>query len=1447
MDPVSGATTRERGQPSADAEATPQLSPPASSCMFEPAGTPIDGMQILIGASESPPDQAPSIRIDFPPTASKAGIPPVVPLDQVGKLYASGPGIAQTNREEGIPPDLPLDQAGELYASGFGLAHTSRKEGIPTVLPHGQVGELYISGVGLAHSYLRDEALTLRRFPCLSLTAKHLGQSLCGWSRRGGQEWSKVAAKGVWAKGRTEGRSGGGDGLAPSHLPPHALPPVPAEVHVPVPVEVHVPVPADVHVPVPAEVYVPVPVEVRFFRTGDLGFINPQGQLVVTGRADHQVKVRGSRVDMIQVEQTVLAHPAVREAAVRVWQTGGQLPADNAHLVAYVALSQELVATDSAHQAKTDSVDQDATGFAHLVATDYAHPAVTDSAHLVATYSVDQVATDSVNQAVTDSAHLVATDSVNQAVTDSALLAVTNSAHLVATDSAHQAVTDSAHQVATDSIDQVATDYFHQTATPSRPTEANLEIGNMDHHPLDPPLSCELRTWMATNLPAAAVPSIYVRMSSLPRNPAGKVLRSLLPFPHWLRQQPHSDKGPMELTKATKGGHPARQMAATCERLSNSLTDVPTHTRPIEDDPAPWSAIAPPSPHSTAIAHGEVAVLSVFSSALGRRDLEPTDDFFRAGASSLTAAHAAALLGVDIRFIYAASTARRLSALLCSKQRVALGPALGEGGLGPALGAGWDAEDGAGIESMDFGGGERVIGGTGRGVGGGGRGLGGRESGSGGRDRVIWGQGDGVGGSGGGFRSTAGHIGNKDGGIGITDGGIGSGNGGATSREVGAGSRGNMASQRSGHFLTSDTLAGDNSMNTSGEGGASGWVDREKEQGSLKRRRVRQVVMPAFDLEVSGGGGGDRNGLPGVEGVTQMGGQQDGGGHQDGELMQEEGGQYEVGQEEEGGHFDVEQEKEEENKHPHPTALAREEGLLPLRCTSLHEAQSTQGLARREPKRSSACTPLWVHKMGRCVDFPPILITLLQCTSPQGQIQVIPCDRCLHFLSVLDGTSVAVLSVGGDIRAPPCIDSALLEKFGISIGDLGAGCSDGVQDCLVQKRAESRGDLGAGYSDGVQDCLVQQRAVSRGDFGAGCSDGVQDCLVQQRAVSSHAAGAGITGSCLHQKTHAVSSLLRSAVWVATHGREVVVASAAGHLIGRDITLDGLVAPHPTKFDGMTESTAPGMPQSSLAVWAHVDGTLVCAQSQDGSQIWSRTLNAQVFANLVTLLTPPSSRTLCHKLLVATQCGRLTCLLAANGNVLWTVTIGFGPISTAPAPHCMQQRSRADPSDPQGFHYHHHSTRAQHTHIVVASNKGFLTLLQVESTDQGEWSFKAPPALNVQGAERVLLRDSLAGAASRLEMNEGSRDSLAGAASRLEMDEVSRDSLAGAASRLKADDGSYASLVGTASKLELRHRPHDSLAGTASRLEASGGPHDSFPPTVLGSVQLPAEVLGSSGA
>ena len=56
--------------------------------------------------------------------------------------------------------------------------------------------------------------------------------------------------------------------------------------------------------------------ESRLYRTGDLARYLPDGNIELLGRADNQVKVRGYRIELREIEAVLGQHPTVRETVV---------------------------------------------------------------------------------------------------------------------------------------------------------------------------------------------------------------------------------------------------------------------------------------------------------------------------------------------------------------------------------------------------------------------------------------------------------------------------------------------------------------------------------------------------------------------------------------------------------------------------------------------------------------------------------------------------------------------------------------------------------------------------------------------------------------------------------------------------------------------------------------------------------------------------------------------------------------------------------------------------------------------------------------------------------------------------------------------------------------------------------------------------------------------------
>ena len=75
----------------------------------------------------------------------------------------------------------------------------------------------------------------------------------------------------------------------------------------------------------------------KLYRTGDLARFLPDWDLEFIGRADHQVKLRGFRIDLGDIETTLRQHELVREAVVL---NKGYGPSDQ-RLIAYLAPKQK--------------------------------------------------------------------------------------------------------------------------------------------------------------------------------------------------------------------------------------------------------------------------------------------------------------------------------------------------------------------------------------------------------------------------------------------------------------------------------------------------------------------------------------------------------------------------------------------------------------------------------------------------------------------------------------------------------------------------------------------------------------------------------------------------------------------------------------------------------------------------------------------------------------------------------------------------------------------------------------------------------------------------------------------------------------------------------------------------------------------------------------------------
>jgi thioesterase domain-containing protein/acyl carrier protein len=73
---------------------------------------------------------------------------------------------------------------------------------------------------------------------------------------------------------------------------------------------------------------------VRIFHTGDLGRLRPNGSLEHLGRKDSQIKIRGFRVDLAEIEAVLHQYPGIKNSAVIAREL--KHTPDNLQLVAYI-------------------------------------------------------------------------------------------------------------------------------------------------------------------------------------------------------------------------------------------------------------------------------------------------------------------------------------------------------------------------------------------------------------------------------------------------------------------------------------------------------------------------------------------------------------------------------------------------------------------------------------------------------------------------------------------------------------------------------------------------------------------------------------------------------------------------------------------------------------------------------------------------------------------------------------------------------------------------------------------------------------------------------------------------------------------------------------------------------------------------------------------------------
>jgi non-ribosomal peptide synthetase-like protein len=90
----------------------------------------------------------------------------------------------------------------------------------------------------------------------------------------------------------------------------------------------------------------------RIYRTGDLGRVTDAGQVEYLGRIDTQVKVRGYRIELTEIESVLAGHPGVAQAVVDTHEPEPGM----VELVAYYTLRRDAAADDVDDRSLVDAM-----------------------------------------------------------------------------------------------------------------------------------------------------------------------------------------------------------------------------------------------------------------------------------------------------------------------------------------------------------------------------------------------------------------------------------------------------------------------------------------------------------------------------------------------------------------------------------------------------------------------------------------------------------------------------------------------------------------------------------------------------------------------------------------------------------------------------------------------------------------------------------------------------------------------------------------------------------------------------------------------------------------------------------------------------------------------------------------------------------------------------------
>ncbi|CAD7702687.1 unnamed protein product [Ostreobium quekettii] len=230
---------------------------------------------------------------------------------------------------------------------------------------------------------------------------------------------------------------------------------------------------------------------------------------------------------------------------------------------------------------------------------------------------------------------------------------------------------------------QVLVAYIVPTALPAQYNAGTGSAGANDFE--SQLLFDQLRSWLGSSLPQAAIPSSFQIATQLPKSCAGKVARGQLPPPNWANHQAHWKPKWGQQNSTVAPPHPVE-----------SVDCQPVHSTDAYHETLVTCSQAPPEHGGLRFTDGTVKgntsqgqmascglepmVLSAFADVLCWGDfnqrkvsnLEPTSNFFQHGGTSLSAISLASKLKVEPSVVHALPTPRELAQFIAGGHDVAL-------------------------------------------------------------------------------------------------------------------------------------------------------------------------------------------------------------------------------------------------------------------------------------------------------------------------------------------------------------------------------------------------------------------------------------------------------------------------------------------------------------------------------------------------------------------------------------------------------------------------------------------------------------------------------------------------------------------------------------------------------------------------------------------------------